>query len=76
MRLTSTPTTGSDSREGYDTTALPLAPDPALDLPYLRQILSDHADMCSSHFNRGATGCIVPSATRKPIVYGAAGASS
>jgi chromosome segregation ATPase len=56
-------------REGYDTTALPLAPDPGLDLPYLRQILSDHADMCSSHFTRGATGSIVPSATRKPLVY-------
>jgi hypothetical protein len=56
-------------REGYDLTSLPLAPDPSLDLPYLRQILSDHADMCAAHFHKGAVGGVVPSATRKPLIY-------
>jgi hypothetical protein len=54
-------------REGYDTTTLPLAPDAALDLPYLRQTLSDHADMAAAHFHKG--GGVVPSATRKPMIY-------
>ena len=56
-------------REGYDMADLPLAPDPALDLPYLRQILSDHADLCANHFHRGAKGHVIPSATRVPMIY-------